>query len=318
MNTPTDTPDERRARRFCVRFGLALLALLGAVVGLNLLIDPFGFRDGGDSWPAGKREVAYLINKRLATLAAFESAPVDNIILGDSRGARLSADVLTHESGAPWRNLAFGAATLEEMTALYRHLAQRRPLRTVVLIVPFNRFTRTYAPNGVDEAVALAAQPWKLYASGFYLRASLEVAVFGLTGTRFRSDEPAMTPERFADYQLKRERADQITVEGMQAAHSMLNALLDGARAAGTRTVLVAPPAHPRMLEIYQTQFAEQFAAFKAIMSAHETFIDYERPGFETELGSTAEFKDMFHLSKTSSEALTRSIQRRLAAHTQY
>jgi hypothetical protein len=316
MNAPANTPDERRARRFCTGFGVAVVALMGAVMGLNLCLDPFGFRGERDTWPAGKREVAYTINKRLATLAEFESAPADHIILGDSRASHVSEDVLARAAGAPWRNLAFGGATLEEMTALYRHVSERRALRTVLLLVPFNRFTRTYSTNGVDEAVALTTQRWKLYASTVCLRASLAVTAFGLAGMRVRGDDAEAISEGEAHYQLQRERAREITMDGLQAATSILRELVREARAAGTRVVLVAPPVHPRVLEVYRTQFAEQFALFKGIASATTVFIDYERSDFEAELGAAVEFKDMFHLRKRSTDVLTRGIERRLAAHT--
>ncbi len=50
----------------------------------------------------------------VARVRAWEQAPGQNLILGDSRLAHFDMDLIAEESGEAWQNLAFGGASLRE------------------------------------------------------------------------------------------------------------------------------------------------------------------------------------------------------------
>ena len=65
------------------------------------------------------------------------------------------------------------------------------------MFLPFNRLAVGEEPDGMAEAIALMRSPLTFHASAFSLEASAEVLLSGLTGWRFRSETPPLSPRHF-------------------------------------------------------------------------------------------------------------------------
>jgi hypothetical protein len=288
-------------RRYICVFLSSTALLISAVGGFNLLLDPFGL-SGPTAWPSGKQGIAYLINKQLTTVANARGGKIQNAILGDSRAAMIPSITLSSVSGEPWSNIGYGGATLEEMSRLLDYSIDHNSMRQVLVVLPFNRFTRSYGPNGIDEATILLQHPWKLYLSAFCLQASSEVTLFGLTGITFRSDQPRMSRERFRDVQLEREAMQTYPLDDTYPQKLVLT-MHQRARSAGVKIIFLSPPTEPRLTALYESRFAEPLSKFRSFMEHETAFLDYERSDFPATSSSSPEFKDLMHLTETSAAA---------------
>lgn len=81
----------------------------------------------------------------IARIRAFDSAPGDRIILGDSRFAHFDLSIADEASGKKWQNLAFGGASLKEVNTLLEYALRRNPdLKEVVLEMSFYNLSAAY------------------------------------------------------------------------------------------------------------------------------------------------------------------------------
>lgn len=120
-----------------ILFRLALLALpVLAWLAFFIAFEPnnyFGLRQSANS------------TAPIARIRAFDSAPGDYIILGDSRFAHFDLSIANEVSGKEWQNLAFGGASLKEINTLLEYALNRnRALKAVVFEMSFYNLSAAY------------------------------------------------------------------------------------------------------------------------------------------------------------------------------
>lgn len=81
----------------------------------------------------------------VARLRAYEAAPGENLIIGDSRFAHFDMALADDVSGETWQNLAFGGASLRESVDLANYvLDSGNPTKQIVLGVSFYTLNSKY------------------------------------------------------------------------------------------------------------------------------------------------------------------------------
>jgi len=283
-----------------------LLGTAAATIALaatfSVIVDPFGLL-GNATWPSGEQDIAYLINRpltRIADLRTSDDSSV-NLIIGDSRADQFSVHDWNELSGEKWLNLGFGGATLEEMQSMLDYALQRGTPRRVVVVLPFNRFRRSFAVNTVLEAINLARRPAALFTGVSCLDASFEVLANSIAGIHFRSAAPRMTADKFEQLQYAREVEYDYSADGLNYAEDIVRQMQVRARGAGSRLAFLAPPAQDRLLALYAGKFHEPFFNVKDYMRRNTFFLDYENTDATQNLQTRLQFKDLVHLTPESS-----------------
>ena len=86
-------------------------------------------------------------NSPIARIRAYEKAPQNAIILGDSRMAHFDMNLVEQSAGRPFSNAAYGGASLEETVDEFYYLyAQNPEIDTVVLGLSFYTLNASYRP----------------------------------------------------------------------------------------------------------------------------------------------------------------------------
>ncbi|MDL2215530.1 hypothetical protein LJB77_00405 [Ruminococcaceae bacterium OttesenSCG-928-N02] len=123
-------------KKFFLKLGLALLPIV-AYVAFFIAFEPnnyFGLHTGANA-----------DDSVIAKIRSFEQDGATRIILGDSRMAHFDADAVQAAAGAPFANLAFGGASLEESIDLfYFAFAQNPKLEQVVFGFTFYTLNTNY------------------------------------------------------------------------------------------------------------------------------------------------------------------------------
>jgi hypothetical protein len=162
VNSSTSISDPRSAedRRRLLLFLGVLAGLLGMAAGFVAIADPYGRFHAEDAAAklGGSKNLQLLSFIKLERLPVAETQRADVVILGDSRGEKLTHDRFVDLDGRTILNLAIGASTVEEMLSAYEWRARSRPrLRVVIITAPFERFAAAMLPNHCIEARPLAA-----------------------------------------------------------------------------------------------------------------------------------------------------------------
>ena len=125
-----------------------VLALLPVALYLALfcVFEPnnyFGLRKNGST------------NSPIARIRAFEAAPQNAVILGDSRLAHFDMALANGASAHTWANCAYGGAGLEESIDEFYYLYKQNPaIDTVVFGVSFYTLNSAYRPVNRMKTVA--------------------------------------------------------------------------------------------------------------------------------------------------------------------
>jgi hypothetical protein len=128
-----------QARAFLIIVFCATLAMVGAIVATNWLVDPYGIRDGrsipslyGQNESAG----AFLRNASLVAVTMPRT-----VILGTSRAGGLSADHNAFSaSDRPVLNVALGAASIQQMHEMLVHAHATSGLRKAIVGLDLEAF----------------------------------------------------------------------------------------------------------------------------------------------------------------------------------
>lgn len=124
-------------RKILPKLALALFPL-ALYFGVFVAFEPnnyFGLRRGGST------------NSPIARIRAFEAAPENTVILGDSRMAHFDMELVRHAAGRGVSNAAYGGAGLEESIDEFYYLySKNQSLDTVVFGLSFYTLNTAYRP----------------------------------------------------------------------------------------------------------------------------------------------------------------------------
>lgn len=97
----------------------------------------------------------------IARIRAFQDAPGERILLGDSRFAQFDPAIMRGASGKEWQNLAFGGASLKENLDLaYYVMEQDQDVKEIVLALSFYNLSASYDTDRMAGLEATLQNPF--------------------------------------------------------------------------------------------------------------------------------------------------------------
>lgn len=251
----------------------------------------------------------------MASLRAYQSAPQDHIILGDSRTAQLDAEIQRSISGVSYANLSYGGASLEEQLDLLDWARQTNPnLQTVVFSLSFYTLNKGYTHN---RNVIMAVNNPLVYLTNLGYNINMFTNLLDyVTGREIGAAAETMPIEDFTyvEYtipitgevvQMRKKVAEHMVNLTAKAANWQLNEegltrllqSIDECTARGIEFILVLPPAHPDVIEHLVRPYGIEAPMLDVLERLHASpalVLDYEltnRPDLRDD-----QFFDGFHL----------------------
>lgn len=255
----------------------------------------------------------------VARVRAYQQAPGENLILGDSRLAHFDMALVDSLTGQPWQNLAFGGASLKETLDLADYvLDSGNPVDTMLVEVSFYTLNAGYNTDRFAALEKTLNNPLAYCFNLEYNVNALTVAMDTLRGTPdtiesgdwvesdYLADDGTILP-------LHRKLYDYTTTITPRCKSWALNtdqferlrALAERCQAEGVRLVVVLPP----MAGNVRTEVCDEFGITDVMQDtvlpalgewAGEygfTLLDYEWGGSVITDDDT-QFFDGFHLDE--------------------
>ena len=232
----------RRLFRNALLFSLPLLAWAAFI----FVVDPFAyFSRSGFIDPAVKAENARALNSLLYNTLEYRSHPAPNIVLGDSRSARLPIEYIEELTGDDYACISSNAAKLNEIIDLYWYASSKRKLDRAYICLNFNMYNRFAYADRVDAVRAVERNPLLYLYSRSVAEAAVAVLRSAWSGRRAVDTTPPMSPEEFWTWMVD-ERATQHygRYAYPEEITERLRAVAEDARARGTKLFFVVVPHH--------------------------------------------------------------------------
>lgn len=251
----------------------------------------------------------------MAELRAYQAAPQNAVILGDSRIAKFKPAQMEALTGRSWANLAYGGASLKEQLDILDWALEQNPeLDQVVFMASFYTLNKGYSH---DRMVIRALDNPFVYLTNLGYNINMLTNLQNhLTGAEIGGEGETMDPDeyKYTDYtdpatgavhHIRTGMAQHITQVNGRARDWQLNEevldrlveTIDDCTAAGIRFTLVLPPlsAEVQTLVIDAWGIAEGMApALEQLNATDALVLDYE---FTLDAGLRGDqFFDGFHL----------------------
>jgi hypothetical protein len=275
------------------------------VAGWVVVVDPFMYFGNSTLAPSSiKEKISPQVNYALWKLNAFHRHPAQNIILGDSRTARIDPVIVEKYTGNRYANLSYGGGNLAEALDTYWYASQLVNLETVYIGVNIDTYNGSNTRSRVKSALPVLESVLLYMLNRDVLQASWMVSRSWLTGTGTDLEKPPMGREAFWTYQL------DVTTKRYFATYRYpselkreLERVARQCEATGTKLVFLVPPTH---VDVQETErmygLVEARARFLKDIADLGTVFDFD---YASELTmNRRNFLDPFHLQKERIESL--------------
>lgn len=154
-----------------------------AYLGVVTTLDPFHFfKFSSLRLESLRKRAAIPLNESIWKLGGYSRDLSSNLVLGDSRADNLPTEQMSAALGEPVYNMAFGAATINEIVDSFWYADSIVKLKRVWIGVNFNQFSdysRTYRTNSF---AALKNNPLLYLTNRTVAKATAFMIYYGLTG----------------------------------------------------------------------------------------------------------------------------------------
>lgn len=154
-----------------------------------------------------KSQISYKLNYPLYQLQAFDNAPTDVVILGDSRAKALDKKVFENQLGKAVTNLAYGGGTLPEIIETFKYLTQEYDLNQIYIGINFNLYNLLNNKNRVVEANNIRSSYISYLSSKYCVKSAFIISKSMMTGEKVEIGKPTLNREEFWAYKLNHEAA---------------------------------------------------------------------------------------------------------------
>ena len=289
---------------------LALLAtpflLYGAAI---VILDPFHFFE----FSTGKLDrlrsrAAVPLNESIWKLGGYSSRLSENLLLGDSRADNLPTDEMSSLVGGDVYNMAFGAATINEMVDAFWYADSIVKLKRVWIGINFNQFSDYARTYRTDAFVALKKNPLLYVTNRTVAKAAAFMLYYGLSGK-----DPELGRVKISRDEMWREVLGP-TTDGYYRSHvdpvkfrADLRAIAEHCRINGIQLRFVIFPVHADLRnKVHAYQLDTQYAEFKAFLASLADTYDFD---VDDALTSNAEeFADPMHTIPSMSRQIAREV----------
>jgi hypothetical protein len=192
-----------------------------------------------------KKAISHRLNYALWKTIEFRRSPAPNLLLGDSRMARLEADRIESLTGERFFNMGLGGGNVDEMCDAYFFAAETTRLRSVTLGVSFNLMSDGIPGNRVAGAMAMLDNPLLYLVNRNVLEATVRCLWASHSGPQESIEKPKGSRKSFWQHQV------QETAKRYYGAFRYSNRLLrrlrsvvGHARSTGCKVQFVILPTH--------------------------------------------------------------------------
>lgn len=289
---------------------LALLALPFVLYGsLVIALDPFHFFKFSTEKFAGLRARAAIpLNESLWKLGGYSRHLSESLVLGDSRADNLPTDEMSSVVSGGVYNMAFGAATINEMVDAFWYADSKVKLKRVWIGVNFNQFsdyTRTYR---TDAFAAFNGNPLLYLTNRTVAKATAFMIYYGLTGK-----DPEIGRVKLSREEMWREVIGP-TTDGYYGSHvdpvrfrADLRAIAEHCQIKGIQLRFVIFPLHADLRnKVHAYHLDTQYLEFKNFLASLADTYDFD---IDDELTRNREnFADPMHTIPPISRRIAREI----------
>jgi len=290
------SPDSSRSWRGLFR-KLALLALPFVIyAAVIVILDPFHFFEfSSTKLDALRARAAIPLNESIWKLAGYSHHLSSNLLLGDSRTDNLPTEQMASMLGEPVYNMAFGAATINEMVDSFWYADSTVQLKRVWMGVNFNQFSDYSRTYRTDAFVALKKHPLLYLINRTVAKAAAFMIYYGLTGK-----DPEIGKVTVSREEMWREVIGP-TTDGYYRKYvdpvrfrADLQAIANHCRAKGIQFRFVIFPLHADLRnKIHAYGLDAEYARFKEFIASLADTYDYD---LDDELTRNREnFSDPMH-----------------------
>lgn len=226
---------------------LALFSLPFLVwVGLVVLVDPYNYFDLTSFVPLEiKKKTSFLLNERLWRCVEFKKTPSGNILLGDSRIAKIDTNFIKSKTGDNYFNFAYGGASLAEIVDTFEYAKKITKLSNVYIGVSFNHYNSHNARNMFSGA-ELLSRDYKYYLSD---RGVAEALFYNLASLLANKDFHIGTPSTDKDTFWKFKLTEGVSYfyqyyEYPTSYYQALKGIADYCKKNNINLVFIIPPTH--------------------------------------------------------------------------
>lgn len=178
---------------------LPFLLIFGGVA----LVDPFDFVSQNALIPRSEKEyVSFHLNYTFWKYLRYQEAPVEHILLGDSRMEGLTEEQMLRITGERYFNFAFGGGTVPEMIETFWFATKQTKLKSVSFGLNFGRYNAFNNDNRCREAKELIARPYRYPIHQSVLKSCYYILKDQITGQQSILTKPMMDKETFWQHQL--------------------------------------------------------------------------------------------------------------------
>lgn len=265
-------------------------------IAIVIIVDPFEFFTGSHVFTHESKEmISGKINYPLWKLMQFRKNPCDNIILGDSRAARLDVHIIEKITGNKYCNLSYGGATLNEVIETFWEVVKKIDLKNIYIGINLDNYNGNNLRDRVSGTREILNNPVLYIANRDVLTATYYLLKSVLFHKKTDIEKPPMDRNEFWKYQLN------VTTDRFYAAYKYpegmklkLKQLADYCKKNEIRLFFIIMPTHVSLqekvhayhLDKYQTMFLDDIKMLGSVY-------DFDYPNRLTQ--SRDNFEDPYH-----------------------
>lgn len=162
---------EKQYQSFAIKAVVLLLIITFSIFLVNFIIDPFNM-NGIVDFNLKKKIISHKVDDRLYKMLEYPKNPATNILLGDSRIAKLNINEINKYDKNKYYNFAYRGASLDEVWDTFWYADARCKLDSVYIGINFSAWSKNHRNSGTREAVTLIKTPFAYYISSYITKLS--------------------------------------------------------------------------------------------------------------------------------------------------
>jgi len=270
-----------------------------------IIVDPYNYFRLSKAIPNEiKLQISYPLNYPLWKIIEFKNSPSSNILLGDSRMNRLSAELIEQYTGDHYYNFSFGGGTIEEGISTFWEADKLIKLEKVFFGINFNNFSAHNIRNRVLGAADTAKSPLLYLSNRNVLQSTYLIIKKEALDSTIQIENPPMSKEKFWDYKLN--VTARRFYSNYKYPHETYAKLLNITKYCDKKDIQIAfviLPTHISLqAKVEEYNLNDEKKRFLRELSKLGKIFNFDYPNAMTE--NYNNFADPFHFKKTKDNSL--------------
>jgi len=282
-------------RKFLIR--AVLFAVPFLLYGIFIVVvDPYNYFSLPSPVDDGlKKEISFKLNYAMWKMLDYRQAPVENILLGDSRMMSMDTALIRETSGDVYYNFAYGGGSLKEALATFSYANDLKDLKNVFIGLDLNSYNASDNKDRVSEVLAAEDNPLLYISNNNTFLAATRLVRAQLKGQTPRIGKPKGDKDAFWKKQLEvTARVYFANYRKPLAYRRQLEELSNQCRQEGINLVFIIFPSHMDLQDkIVQYGLEEANETFRNDLSRFGLVYDFAWENDETR--NRDRYKDPYH-----------------------